>query len=407
MTNNFTYFRKYIIFKTDYQNISNINPKGHGKIEIKEIRGNIGINIENCEIEKDYIISFLKDSNGQVMEFKLGRIITDHKGRGRANIPINLKDLQSQGFSIEDINAILIRKDFHILLGGYIHEDTGTIEKFVKNLTLEKKSEEIITEYDTMEETIEEIDILEEVIVEEPDILEETDTLEKMEIEETIGKEIEKIGEVKEISQVEEKSEDFNNAFIETELEGNLEETLIVEDNLSEEIEYTPPEEKEMENYESQEYIRRLNHKNQMISYILNILRFFPYVQPFKINLYGYSWWQIDDDGTDSYQGFLPYFNYLMSADYKYPFLNNSTTCFNQIKKYGHYLFGLYEEDGDTKYYIYGVPGKFTKEEHPFKGITGFNIWFESMDNMGYWLLYINPMTGEIIYPLNPMVPAD
>ena len=36
-----------------------------------------------------------------------------------------------------------------------------------------------------------------------------------------------------------------------------------------------------------------------------------------------------------------------MSADYKYPFLNNSTTCFNQIKKYGHYLFGLYEEDGD------------------------------------------------------------
>ena len=103
----------------------------------------------------------------------------------------------------------------------------------------------------------------------------------------------------------------------------------------------------------------------------------------------------------------LPYFNYLMSADYKYPFLNNSTTCFNQIKKYGHYLFGLYEEDGDTKYYIYGVPGKFTKEEHPFKGITGFNIWFESMDNMGYWLLYINPMTGEIIYPLNPMVPAD
>ncbi len=58
------------------------------------------------------------------MEFKLGRIITDHKGRGRANIPINLKDLQSQGFSIEDINAILIRKDFHILLGGAIFMKT-------------------------------------------------------------------------------------------------------------------------------------------------------------------------------------------------------------------------------------------------------------------------------------------
>ena len=62
-----------------------------------------------------------------------------------------------------------------------------------------------------------------------------------------------------------------------------------------------------MDDYQSIEYIRRLNHRNQMTNYILNILRFFPYVQPFKFNLNGYSWWQIKDDGTDSYKGFLPY----------------------------------------------------------------------------------------------------
>ena len=78
--NNFTYFRKYIIFKSDYLSIPGINPKGHGKIEIKGTKGNISVNIENCEIEKDYAISFLKDSNGQVMEYNLGRIITDDKG---------------------------------------------------------------------------------------------------------------------------------------------------------------------------------------------------------------------------------------------------------------------------------------------------------------------------------------
>lgn len=95
-----------------------------------------------------------------------------------------------------------------------------------------------------------------------------------------------------------------------------------------------------------------------------------------------------------------------MSSDYKYPFLNNSTTCLNLIRKYGHYLFGMYKEGRETKYYIYGVPGKFAIEEHPFKGITGFNTWYESTNGIGYWILYIDPMTGKRIYPLNPMVPA-
>jgi len=176
-------------------------------------------------------------------------------------------------------------------------------------------------------------------------------------------------------------------------------------------IEYEERHEKiniqdEAKDYKSLEYIHRLNHKNQMTNYILSILRFFPYVQPLKLNLYGYSWWRIDDDGTNSCKGFLPYFNYLMNTNYKYQFLNNSTTCFNLIRKYGHYLFGMYKEGEEVKYYMYGIPGKFIKEEHPFKGITGFNTWYEATDEIGYWVLYIDPMTGEVIYPLNPMIPA-
>ena len=382
MVNNFTYFRKYIIFKSDYLSIPGINPKGHGKIEIKGTKGNISVNIENCEIEKDYTISFLKDSNGQVMEYNLGRIITDDKGRGKVDIPINLKDLESQGFSIEKINAILIRKDNYILLGGYIHKDGETIDRFIKNLNPKEEFEETTietVEYDTIEENV-----IEENVIEEINIIEE--------------------------NIIEEDPQAINNQFIE--LDTRLEDldTSIVEPDLgpmdlNQGVVYNSYEENSIENYEILEYTRRLNHKNQMIGYILNILRFFPQVEPFKLNIQGYSFWQIDDNGVDSYQGFLPYFNYLMSADYKYPFLGNSTTCINQIKEHGHYLFGLYTENEDTKYYIYGVPGKFTIEEHPFRGITGFNTWYEAIDSMGYWLLYIDPMTGEIIHPLNPMVP--
>src|SRR5699024_10471958 len=120
---------------------------------IKGTKGNISINVENCEIEKDYTINLLKDKNGHVMEFSLGRLITDDKGRGRVNIPINIRDLESQGFSIEEINAILIRKDKYILLGCYIDNDTGTIDRFVKKLILEEKDREAPKEYNKIQET--------------------------------------------------------------------------------------------------------------------------------------------------------------------------------------------------------------------------------------------------------------
>ena len=47
--------------------------------------------------------------------------------------------------------------------------------------------------------------------------------------------------------------------------------------------------------YQSLEYTRRLNHKDQMTKYILSILRFFPNVQPLRMYLHGYSWWRIED----------------------------------------------------------------------------------------------------------------
>ncbi|NMA85777.1 MAG: hypothetical protein GX968_00455 [Tissierellia bacterium] len=386
--NNATYLRKYIIFKTDYLNIPGINPRGHGKIEIRGTKGNINVSIENAQIEEDYIISLLRDRDGQLLEYDLGRIITDHRGRGKADFSLNLKDLEFQGFSMEEINAILIRKGNNILLSGYIHKDNEILNKFAKNISPISEEEKTIIEYDTIEEI--------DTSIIEPDL---------------DPRDLEFFPEEMTQETIEEKAMKV----LEGVIEENLEEVLeypIEEEGLIE----VPPEESketeyipkgiEIENHGEVEYTRKLEHKNQMISYILSILRFFPQVEPFKLKIQGYSFWQIEDYGIESYQSFLPYFSYLTSADYKYPFLGQTATCINQIKKHGHYLFGLYEENADTKYYIYGVPGEFIITEHPYRGITGFNTWYEAIDSMGYWLLYIDPMTGEIIYPLNPMVPA-
>lgn len=400
MSEEFTYFRKYIILENSYTNIENINPKGHGKIEVRGIKGVMNLNVENSEGDKDYRIYLLKNINGQVKEQDLGRIITDEKGKSRTNITLNLRDLESKGFSIDEIDAILIRKGIDILLAGYIDKDNGTIDRFIKQLIAEEKEETFET-FDDIEEREEILEIedpieieelpMDELSVQEPVIIEKP--YEPIDIEEEAVKE----EAVKEEAVVEEAVEiqEETKQTVEVEEEPNLEETV--------EIETTT---EEVSTYQSLEYIRRLNHKNQMTNYILSILRFFPNIQPLRMYLHGYSWWQIEDGGTDSYKGFLPYYNYLMSTNYKYSFLNNATTCLNLIRKYGHYLFGMYKEGKETKYYVYGVPGRFTIEEQPFKGITGFNTWYESTEGIGYWVLYIDPMTGKIIHPINPMVPA-
>ena len=160
------------------------------------------------------------------------------------------------------------------------------------------------------------------------------------------------------------------------------------------------------QNYQSLEYTRQLNHKNQMTDYILSIVKFFPLVQPLNHHLHGYSWWLIEDDGSNAYKGFLPYYNYLTATDYKHSYLGNYIDSLSLIKKYEHYLFGLYKEGEEVKYYLYGVPGEFTSREHPFNGLTGFNTWYESENGIGYWILYIDPMSGKVIHLLNPMVPV-
>lgn len=461
MPGDFTYFRKYIILRNDYTNIDNINPKGHGKIEIKGNKGTMRINLENCEIDQEYRIYILKEDMGIVEEMDLGRVLTDERGRGKADININPRELEMKGFPVEKFDAIVIRRDKHILLSAYVDKRTEVITRYIDSI-VGASGKEIVKEGIQSETELEQTETCEEVYeeetkpVEEQEIhmgemgqaiepMEENVEQQKIEYEELTDEDnryyedIEK-AEVKEVQEVETNEIEGKPAQMFEENSSEEEPTKKKEHDKSEEV--VEPILQESQNnqinqpavepeineeqvipwsqqfsqgiynqqynsYQSMEYIRRLNNKNQMTSYILSILKFFPQVQPLKVYLHGYTWWRIDDDGSNSNRGFLPYYNYLFSANYKYPFLYNSTTCMNQIMKYGHYLFGLYKEGNEVKYYVYAIPGKFIIKEHPFKGITGFNTWYESIDGIGYWILYIDPMTGKVIYPINPMIPTE
>ncbi len=140
--------------------------------------------------------------------------------------------------------------------------------------------------------------------------------------------------------------------------------------------------------------------------YVLNILRFFPYIEPFEYNLKGFNWWIVEMDKENEYKSFLPYFSYIIGGNKK-GIYNDHVTCNDLIEKYKHYLFGLYNENEEIKYYVYGVPGKFLQSEHPSGGIGGFNTWYKGKDESGYWIVYIDPMTGKPVHSQVQMIPVE
>lgn len=183
--------------------------------------------------------------------------------------------------------------------------------------------------------------------------------------------------------------------FQEPETEEELE---VGEEEVQSEAEVQP----EVGEYQLQEeFIEDLNPypeeepiKRQTSDYVLSILRYFPYAEPFKEELPGHNWWRIEYNGEVE-EDFLPYFD-----------LFKDTNAHTLMNKYGHYLFGLYNDKDNVKYYIFALPGKFTLEEHPNDGKPGFETWFDGIDEVGYWLIYIDPITGEVIGDLDPMNPS-
>ncbi|MCR2044229.1 hypothetical protein NSA23_08865 [Anaerosalibacter massiliensis] len=296
----------------------------------------------------------------------------------------------------------------------------------MNNVEENEKVEEIEEELeeDNVEEFIEDIDndykmnnVEENEKVEEIEEEFEEDNVE--EFTEDIDKDYE-MNNVEEREKVEETEEKFEEDNIEAFTEGANDDYKV--DNVKidkevEEIEEEPIKELEFEkaeedikiepNYDQNhiEYMKRLDYKEQMSEYILSILRFFPYVNPFRIELKGYDWWEINYDGGNIHRGFLPFYNYLFNTYDNYPFMQEVATCHALIKKYSHYLFGIYRDEKEIKYYLYGVPGRFDSLEHPFRGVTGFNTWYESENGFGYWIMYIDPLMRKVIYPLNPMTP--
>ncbi|MDR7857596.1 hypothetical protein [Tissierella sp.] len=415
MATTLSYTRKFIILKKDFATITGSNPKGHGKLEIRGLRGILTVSVENAGIEDCYNVGFItKDKSNSILE--LGKIFTDDIGKGRGEFVFIQRDLESKGFSMEKIVGILVMKDKDILLGGYIDKENGVIERYMESLNTEISQVPILEQaYDPMYDipALEPVANGESIPVEYSIPYEEVST-------ETLEETIEIVAQEPIVEEIEE-------IIVENIVE-EIREDIAVEEAIVEEIveeitaqEYTPEqlyegneidpldfEEESMEpDYKTLDYMRKLNQKNQTTSYVLSILRFFPYIDPFNHNLKGYNWWIVELDKENEYRSFLPYFSYISGGNNKALYMDNVVTCNQLVNKYQHYLFGLYNEGEMVKYFVYGVPGKFSSDEHPYSGASGFNTWYPGVNTEGYWIIYIDPITGKPVDNPIPMIPMD
>lgn len=143
--------------------------------------------------------------------------------------------------------------------------------------------------------------------------------------------------------------------------------------------------------------------RNRFEENLYRVLNNYGKLEPLSVNINNLSWWKIPYDDRGVKNGTLPFYNQLISSYYPFPMSNRVTTCQNLIKKYGHYIFGIYKENNAIKRFVYGIPGEFKREEQPYKGVTGFKNWSyknKNIDgNYGYWIAFVDSGTGEVTEP--------
>jgi len=396
MSSSLSYSRRFIILKKEYATVKKGNIKGHCKLERRGPKVFLTVNVENGDIETIYNVALLSnDKHAPIIN--LGKLFTDNMGKGKEEYTLTERELGGRELKV---NGILVMTDKDILLGGYIDKEDGSIERYINSLILEAETEETeetpaYEETHTEEAYVEEVRPVESVISEE----EYTPAEEVVFVEEPMSAEV---GPIEANIPVEEYSPVEETSFVEREpIEPTQDPSPYLTETMVNDFDddYMEPD------YRTLDYIKKLNQKNQTINYVLSILRFFPYAEPFKYNLKGYNWWLVDLDSENEYKAFLPYFAHVVGGNNKEYYDSSITTCTQLMNKYQHYLFGLYNEGEEVKYFLYGIPGTFTLDEHPYRGQNGFNTWYEGQNVPGYWIIYIDPMTGKAVDLPNPMIP--
>lgn len=376
--------------------------RGYVRLDIRGMRGNIIVSAEGLGDAKSSSEVYLyKDKTNKL---KLGDI-NNKKGMIKKSLTFGSDS------SVEDYNTCAVVQDKKIVL--YTNLFNSVALEQIKKLEYSDEDDAVLIEAE--DKTLQEL-------VEKAEPKSENEELaEKKEREE--GAQLEDTKEEKsaKTEPIEEKAENVEKAE-KTEKEEKVEKTEAIEEKAekTEAAEEKPIEQaakgindnrvrkesvSSAVNLDAEPNVetQARKYKNKFEESLYNALKEYKKIEPLSVQIKDFNWWYIPYDETGIKNGFLPYYNQIISSYYPYPVSNRVTTCSGLMKKYGHYIFGIFKEKGEIVKFVYGVPGEFTKEEQPYKGITGFKNWSysnkEDKSDYGYWLAFVNPRTGETTEP--------
>lgn len=351
--------------------------RGYVRLDIRGIKGNIIVSVENLgDVKSTSEVYLYKDRTNKI---KLGDI-NNKKGM--------LKKLLTFGNNnaIEDYNVCAVVKDKKIILYSSLFNASNP--EHIRKLEVEEN--ELAEETSMNEEA--EFEEIKEVYEESENINEREDA------EKTAEKFAEEDEANEELKQAESEAADDFDAEAESAEDDGIKKTSV---NSAVDINEGSTENTRDNTVENSAQSRRFRSKFDESLY--NVLKDYKGLEPLSVKIKDLSWWYIPYDETGVRNGFLPYYNQIISSYYPYPMSNRVTTCSYLMKKYGHYIFGIYKEKDEIVRFVYGVPGGFKKEEQPYKGVTGFKNWSysnkENDERHGYWLVFVNPRTGEATEP--------
>lgn len=345
------FLRKFIILNTQ----SSKDVKGHAKLEIRASKARLSLSIEGAQENKDaiYKLYIVSNESNNFKQVELGRVDIDKKGRGKLELGFNANSVAQSNLNIDNFNILLLKREDHltkqseIILGGYIHKDDDTMSelksKHKNKVEMTSNAKPRYEESAGKTENIEKINIKKE-----KDIKEIVDTAKKSKLSETPELKEQKVNQERNYSDTRKEDSPKQNSSTNT----------------------------------------NKHYNDQIASYTLDILKIFKRVNPFKIEFEDYKWWQIDCEEVSSHRGFLPYYSYILNS-------NNQ----NKANKHDHYLFGIIEKEEKITHYVYAIPGKYQRKDHPHGGKTGFVTWLEDKTGSGYWLSYIDARTGNVVRP--------
>ncbi|KAB3531827.1 DUF7922 domain-containing protein [Alkaliphilus serpentinus] len=390
------YRRFFVILEGEdvgYEKVLSDALKGYAKIEIYNERGTMALICQNLKSTDGsnqryrwYLINAKGDKEPTIVD--IGPMAVDNSGKGEVVWEFNCDNVKGSGVDVEDFNLLVLLaetiggdKELEAPLVGYIDKVKINWKPMVERKMFGSFKKD-------------------QLVVEEKSLMNE----EKPTYKETKGQEI----------KLEEEKPIIDSAPLKAKpLEANRDDTNYADPNVGkgysfEEDRITSPQYKEADPQQQHNYSEKSILKS-LQDYIEGTLKMFPKVNPFQKNLDNYHWWQIHYNYQTIYRSYMPFIAYIdgmRQAAYYHPYQYPSE-YHRQIYMYQHYIFGIaYDNNQRAVHYVYGIPGKKTMEEQPYRGATGFEYWHPCSyeggggTNHGYWLLHIDVNTGKVVTPL-------